>query len=109
MIITKLTIGVNVKADIKVSFFKTKSIVVPSLHVAYMFNDPQVWDEIDKLGGKELMVDLSNVTTEMMNTDQHTFAEMLLKIAGEHPNSFENEFIKRMLTDRNFAIQQSNM
>ncbi len=109
MRITKLTIGVNVKADIKVSFFKTKSIVVPSLHVAYMFNDPQVWDEIDKLGGKELMVDLSNVTTEMMNTDQHTFPEMLLKIAGEHPNSFENEFIKRMLTDRNFAIQQSNM
>jgi len=109
MRITKLSIGEKVKAEIKISFFKSKSIQVPTLEVVYMFNDPKEWDRIDSLIGKELMMNLSNSTIDLMNGDQNVFAEMLLKIAGEHSNSFENEFIRKMLTDREFAIQQSNM
>jgi hypothetical protein len=109
MRITKLSIGEKVKAEIKVSLFKSKSIEVPTIHVAYMFNDPKEWDEIDRLSGKELMRNLCDATNEMMNENQDVFIEILLKVAGEHPNSFENEFIRKMLTNREFAIQQSNM
>ena len=110
MKVIKCRVSSNVEATIKVSWLKQKDLKIPTRKVMYMFSDPLNWGEIDKLEiNKETLKDISDTIFNSLETNNQQLAELLLKIAGEHPNSYENDFINKMLTDREFAIQQRNM
>jgi hypothetical protein len=93
-----------VNAVIRINFFKSKEIQIKTIELALMFNDPNNWGEIESLSKKEMIDELVNVlnSPEMRSKQGDTvLAELILKIAGEHHNPFENQIIRGLLDTRN--------
>lgn len=85
-------------------------IDIPLKKIMYALSNPRFWDDIDNAEmTKEFMGKCADTIFELLNSDNKLLAEVLLKIAGKHPNSFENEYFEKFLNDREFAIQQSKM
>ncbi|MCB9361347.1 MAG: hypothetical protein H6588_08600 [Flavobacteriales bacterium] len=107
MKVTNCRISSKVEATIKFSWLKSKNVSVPTRKVMYAFSHPNNWDEIDKIEfNKDSLKDFARTVYDMIDNDGHTLAEILLKIAGEHPNAYENEMFKKLLSDREFAKNQ---
>lgn len=101
----------NVNAVIRINFFKSKTIQIKTIELALMFNDPNNWEEIESLSKKEIIDELANVlnSPEMRSKQGDTvLAELILKIAGEHHNPFENQTIRMMLDNRKSIIKKSD-
>ena len=94
----------EVIADIKVNFFVTKQVVVRALDLAFMFNDPENWDDIEALEPITIKEELIKMTDELRKPEnEQMLIEMLLKISGHHPNSMEVNHIRMMLNDKDYA------
>ena len=98
-----------VNAVIRINFFKSKEIQIKTIELALMFNDPNNWGEIESLSKKEMIDELANVlnSPEMRSKQGDTvLAELILKIAGEHHNPFENQIIRGLLDTRNTKLDK---
>lgn len=89
------------EATIKISWIKQITITIPTKKLMYVFADPQTWGEIDnmKITRKELE-EFIKVFHDMLTNDNKTLAELLLKVAGKHHNSYENDVFKHLLAGK---------
>lgn len=88
----------NVEATIKTGLLKKVEVTIPTKKLMYVFSDPQNWGEIDKITiTKPVLDDFMDTIDDMLSNGNSTFAELLLKVAGKHPNQFENIAFKEIL------------
>lgn len=103
MKIEKLQVSESrIDAEIKMGFFKRKKISIPTRKMMYVFSDPNNWDELSNksLEGVDFH-DLARAIYDMNRNDTNTLCEVILKIAGEHPNAYENAAFRQMMANRN--------
>ncbi len=107
MKIVRYRIASTVEVTIKKGLFKSISLSIPIRRVMYMFSDPNNWKEIDKLSiDKQVFGDVANMFDEMMQTKhgQTTLCELLLKVAGQHPNPIENNTIRQIILNHENSV-----
>ncbi|MEX1002026.1 MAG: hypothetical protein WDZ35_07920 [Crocinitomicaceae bacterium] len=103
-------VGKTVTAKIKLGLFKSTIVKIPARNIMYILSDPLKWDEIDTLEiNKDSLGEIADVLFEMRQEDNQVLAELLLKVAGKHHNPFENQMMKEMLTNREFAKSQRRL
>lgn len=92
----------KIEASIQVSWLKTKKITIPTRKMMYVFSDPSTWDEvaIRPLEGSSFK-ELADLIFDMADKDSSSLTDILLKISGQHHNSYENEMFRQMLAGRN--------
>lgn len=89
-------------ASISIGWLNTKSIEIPTRKLLYVFSDPSTWDEVAQIELKgDTYKELAEMIFGMAERDPNTLSEVLLKIAGQHHNPYENEMFKQMLSGRN--------
>jgi len=104
MEIVDLKVNTMVEANIKVGNHKIIPIRVPTRKVMYMTVNPELWNEIDNTElDKKGMSKFEETLAEMEYKDNHALSELLLKVAGKHPESRENELTKKILSDKELA------
>lgn len=103
MRIEKLRVSASIiDAEIRLGFFKTKKISVPTRKMMYFLSDPKDWNSLsEKVLEGDMFHDLAKAIYEINRHDTKSLSEVLLKIAGKHPNEFENEIVKQMLANVN--------
>ncbi|SFT85003.1 hypothetical protein SAMN05216474_2687 [Lishizhenia tianjinensis] len=88
------------EATIKLSWLRSIDVTVPTRHVMYMCSDPLRWNEIDQINfNKETLKEVVSDLLDLEVEHNAVLAEMFLKISGNHPNKFENEFVKQMIVN----------
>lgn len=78
-----------------------KELRIPTRKLMYAFSDQNNWDEIERLElSKDTLGELTDEVFNLLEQDNSLLAEVLLKVAGEHPNPIENDFFRNLFQAR---------